>query len=269
MMVALSATLFSCGGGSSVKLSTLNDSLSYAISVAKTEGLSDVMYQQLGVDSAYVEEFVKGVRAAFIPSTDPKDMAYKAGLQIGLQAERVCESANMEVYPNDTVNSISKEIFLEGLVAGILGDTTIMSFEDGKAYYMQVVYIQASDDFLAANKDKEGVITTESGLQYRIIEEGDVTKKAAATDSVKCIYKGTLINGRTFDTSRGKPVTFAVNRVIPGWTEALQMMGKGAKWQLFIPWNLAYGENGTRGIPPYSTLIFDVEVVDIISPKTK
>ncbi|HZR56242.1 MAG TPA: FKBP-type peptidyl-prolyl cis-trans isomerase [Terriglobales bacterium] len=126
------------------------------------------------------------------------------------------------------------------------------------------------DAFLAANKTKEGVVTLPSGLQYKILSQGS-GPKPAATDSVTCNYKGTLINGTEFDSSykRGQPATFAVNGVIKGWTEALQLMPVGSKWQLFIPSDLAYGQRGpSPEIGPNSTLIFEVELLSI-QDKTK
>ncbi len=119
--------------------------------------------------------------------------------------------------------------------------------------------------FLAANKDKEGVKTTASGLQYKVITEG-TGPKPTATDTVVCNYKGTLIDGKEFDSSykRGEPATFPVSGVIKGWTEALQLMPVGSKWQLFIPSDLAYGERGAGAeIGPNSTLIFEVELISI------
>jgi FKBP-type peptidyl-prolyl cis-trans isomerase FklB len=119
--------------------------------------------------------------------------------------------------------------------------------------------------FLAENKKKEGVKTLPSGLQYKVIKAG-TGKKPKADDTVTANYRGTLINGMEFDSSykRGQPAIFPVSGVIPGWTEALQLMEEGAKWQLFIPSNLAYGERGTGGIiGPNATLIFEVELVSI------
>ncbi len=119
--------------------------------------------------------------------------------------------------------------------------------------------------FLAANKGKEGVVTLPSGLQYKILQEG-TGPKPTATDSVVCNYRGTLIDGKEFDSSykRGQPATFPVNGVIKGWTEALQLMPVGSKWQLFIPPDLAYGERGAGpDIGPDSTLIFEVELLSI------
>ena len=124
-------------------------------------------------------------------------------------------------------------------------------------------------DFLAANKNKPGVVTTPSGLQYTILKEG-TGPKPALTDMVRVHYPGTLIDGRVFDSSveRGQPIELAVNGVIPGWTEALQMMPVGSKWKLFVPSNLAYGDQQAGPmIAPGSTLIFEVELLDIVKPK--
>ncbi len=120
------------------------------------------------------------------------------------------------------------------------------------------------DDFLAANKEKEGVVTLESGLQYKVLTEGK-GPQPGSNDVVKVHYTGTLINGEVFDSSieRGQPVSFPVNGVISGWTEALQLMPTGSKWQLFIPSDLAYGPNGNRSIGPNETLLFEVELLEV------
>ncbi|MFT5054990.1 MAG: FKBP-type peptidyl-prolyl cis-trans isomerase FklB, partial [Oceanospirillaceae bacterium] len=120
--------------------------------------------------------------------------------------------------------------------------------------------------FLAENAKKDGITVLESGLQYRVITEGSGAKPAA-TDQVTTHYHGMLINGKVFDSSmdRGEPATFPVNGVITGWVEALQLMPVGSKWELFIPYNLAYGERGAGAdIKPYSTLIFEVELIAIV-----
>lgn len=116
--------------------------------------------------------------------------------------------------------------------------------------------------FLAENKTKDGVVTLPSGLQYKVLTEG-TGPKPAATDTVSCNYRGTFIDGKEFDSSKGTPISFGVTGVIKGWTEALQLMPVGSKWQLFIPSDLAYGDGGRPGIPPGSTLLFDVELVSI------
>lgn len=125
---------------------------------------------------------------------------------------------------------------------------------------------QAGAEFLRINKEKAGVVTLPSGLQYEVLKTGDGTKPKAS-DKVKCHYHGTLINGTVFDSSvqRGEPATFGVSQVIPGWVEALQLMNVGSKWRLFIPSELAYGERGAgETIEPNSTLVFEVELLDIV-----
>jgi FKBP-type peptidyl-prolyl cis-trans isomerase FklB len=123
---------------------------------------------------------------------------------------------------------------------------------------------QAGDSFLTDNKAKEGVTTTASGLQYRVLKAG-TGKKPAVSDTVKVHYEGSLINGTVFDSSikRGEPVSFPVSGVIRGWTEALQLMTEGSKWQLFIPSDLAYGPGGNRNIGPNEVLLFDVELLEV------
>ena len=125
--------------------------------------------------------------------------------------------------------------------------------------------IAAGKAYLEENGKREGVITTKSGLQYEVLTEG-TGKSPKATDKVRCHYEGRLISGTVFDSSyqRGETATFGVTQVIAGWVEALQLMKEGDKWQLFIPYNLAYGERGAGAqIPPFATLIFDVELVKV------
>ena len=125
---------------------------------------------------------------------------------------------------------------------------------------------EAGEKYLAENAKKEGVITLPSGLQYQVLKEGN-GKKPSAKDTVKCHYEGFLIDGTVFDSSvqRGEPATFPLQQVIAGWTEGLQLMQEGAKYRFFIPYRLAYGEGGAgQMIPPFATLIFDVELIEVI-----
>ena len=122
------------------------------------------------------------------------------------------------------------------------------------------------EQYLAENAKKEGVVTLPSGLQYQVLREGD-GRKPKATDQVKCHYEGMLVDGTLFDSSiqRGEPATFPLNGVIAGWTEGLQLMQEGAKYRFFIPYHLGYGERGAGGsIPPFSALVFDVELLEVI-----
>jgi FKBP-type peptidyl-prolyl cis-trans isomerase FklB len=167
---------------------------------------------------------------------------------------------------------------LAGFIAGAKNDTTIMKKEAANLYQqvqgqriterlLEARYAEnkeAGEKFLAENKTKEGVVTTESGLQYKIIKEGKGAIPTA-TDRVSVNYKGTLIDGTEFDSSykNNKPAVFGAGQVIKGWTEALTMMPVGSKWELYIPQDLAYGPRETGQIKPFSTLIFEVELVGI------
>ena len=131
---------------------------------------------------------------------------------------------------------------------------------------MNAENIEKGKAFLAENAKKEGIVTLPSGLQYEVITEGN-GKKPSATDRVKCHYEGTLIDGTLFDSSikRGQPAVFGVNQVIKGWVEALQLMSEGSKWRLFIPSELGYGaQQAGEMIPPHSTLIFEVELIEVL-----
>ncbi len=124
---------------------------------------------------------------------------------------------------------------------------------------------EEGEAFLKMNAEAEGVVTLPSGLQYKVITEG-TGKKPSATSQVKCHYAGTLLNGQEFDSSyrRGEPAVFGLNQVIKGWTEGVQLMSEGSKYEFYIPYDLAYGENGAHTIPPYATLKFVVELIEVL-----
>ncbi|PVY40210.1 FKBP-type peptidyl-prolyl cis-trans isomerase N-terminal domain-containing protein [Pontibacter virosus] len=173
---------------------------------------------------------------------------------------------------------IEAESFLKGLKEVIAGQPSTLSDQEIQMAMMALQQEmqqkqgakggenqKAGEAFLAENKNKEGVKTLPSGLQYQVLEEG-TGKSPAASDKVTTHYHGTLIDGTVFDSSyeRGQPATFPVNGVIAGWTEALQLMKEGAKWRLFIPSQLAYGSQGAGdAIGPNTTLIFDVELISV------
>ncbi len=195
----------------------------------------------------------------------PKDKAsYAIGMNIGKSIHK------------DAVD-IDLSILMRGIKDSITGGKTMMTDDEARAALtaLQADMVKKMQEkgeaFLAENKTKEGIVTLPSGLQYKILKEGTGPKPTAA-DTVVCNYKGTLIDSTEFDSSykRGQPVTFPVSGVIKGWTEALQLMQVGSKWQLFIPSELAYGARGGPGgaIPPYSALIFEVELVSI-QPKAE
>ncbi len=183
---------------------------------------------------------------------------------------------------------IDPAIVMQGLKDGLAGTKPLLTEEESRSVLMQLqedmrkkqaekaqqmgtANKTQGEAFLAANKSKEGVVTLPSGLQYKILKAG-TGPKPTASDSVVCNYRGTLIDGKEFDSSykRGEPATFPVSGVIKGWTEALQLMPVGSKWQLFVPADLAYGERGAGAdIGPNSTLIFEVELISIQSKSQK
>ena len=191
-------------------------------------------------------------------------VSYALGLSIGNN------------FQNSGIKKLQVEDFVKGL-EDVLGEKQpAISYEEAKQvindYFMKLqqerleINKQAGAEFLEINRHKAGVVELPSGLQYEILKQG-TGAKPSANDKVKCHYHGTLINGTVFDSSvqRGEPATFGVSQVIPGWVEALQLMPVGSKWRLFIPSILAYGEHGAGDvIEPNSTLIFDVELLDIV-----
>jgi FKBP-type peptidyl-prolyl cis-trans isomerase len=207
--------------------------------------------------------------------TRKEKFSYALGMDIGTQVGGSLKKQSVDVDWN---------LASEGLKDAMSGGKTRLTQEEAKAVLDEVQadvrkqqqekMQQAAatnkaegEKFLAANKAKEGVITLPSGLQYKILKAGD-GPKPTANDQVVCNYRGTLINGTEFDSSykRGQPATFGVGQVIKGWTEALQLMPVGSKWQLFIPSSLAYGErpDPRSGIEPNATLIFEVELLSIV-----
>ena len=174
------------------------------------------------------------------------------------------------------IKNMSVEDFVKGLSDVLAGGKTEMTHAEAQKVVnehfraiAEEAYAQnknAGEAFLAENAKKEGVNVLPSGLQYQVLTEGN-GKKPSATDRVQCHYEGTLIDGTIFDSSikRGEPAVFGVNQVIKGWVEALQLMQEGAKWRLYIPYDMAYGEHGAgEMIPPYSALIFDVELIKVL-----
>lgn len=198
-------------------------------------------------------------------------VSYALGLGIGRQLQDLCgEDLNV-----DDFASAVRDIFTgsELAIDEIEGQQMVIDYlrrrdEERKAEKSAagVAARKAGEDFLAANAKKEGVVVLPSGLQYSVLREG-TGRSPKVSNNVRCHYEGRLIDGTVFDSSikRGEPATFPLGGVIKGWTEGLQLMKEGAKYRFFIPYDLAYGENGAgSAIPPYAALIFDVELIDVL-----
>lgn len=248
------------------------DTLSYAAGVSLTEGLIPYITAQMKVDTAYMADFVRGFNDIIVSNGDPKLKAYAVGMQIAVQVKDQMLARIKGDFTN-TADSIADDLFFRGFEDALVGDTAIFTVKNAQAVFKQKQEQSQKapgEAFLAENAKKEGVVVLPSGLQYKILKQGD-GKIPQATDKVKVHYEGRLIDGTVFDSSKrhgDKPAEFGVTNVIKGWTEALLLMPVGSKWQLYIPYNLAYGERGTgRDIKPYSALVFDVELVGIDEPE--
>ncbi|MDR1224367.1 MAG: FKBP-type peptidyl-prolyl cis-trans isomerase [Tannerella sp.] len=270
--------LGSCSSFSSrTELKTEVDTMSYFFGMSRAEGIMNYLTAQAGIDTAYMDDFYKGFREGS-KNYGPKEVARLEGIRIAhLINNRWIENVNRDLFMDDSSRSINRKAVLAGFYQGVKNpdEMKIMhaqtysqsKMEEIREAFKKEKYadaIVANEKFLADNKSREGVKTTASGLQYRVITEGR-GETPDEKSKVKVNYRGTLIDGTEFDSSykNSAPATFRVNQVIQGWTEAMKMMPAGSKWELYIPQELAYGSRAQNDIPPYSTLIFEVELVEI------
>lgn len=254
------------------------DTFSYVFGKANSNGLMNYLAARMGVDTTYIADFMEGFQKLEMEANDKRMKARLAGMEIRQQVEtQVYPNASKQV--NDSIDVLNKVLFLQGFQDGITGANNTISQDSVQAlvqkqmeYYHKVNMEKkyganrlAGEEFLKLNAKKDSVKTTPSGLQYKILTAG-TGEIPQATDKVKVNYEGHLIDGTEFDSSykRNKPTTFPANQVIPGWTEALTMMPVGSKWELYIPQGLAYGDREQGKIPPFSTLIFTVELLEIV-----
>ncbi|MBR0046874.1 MAG: FKBP-type peptidyl-prolyl cis-trans isomerase [Bacteroidaceae bacterium] len=276
--VAMTAmTTVSCDGGNGASLKDGVDSMAYNLGVAQSQGLKQVMTMQLGVDSVYMDEFIKGLKEGALNEADPKKDAYFKGVEMGKRIQEMSKGLSQEVYAGDTTKSVNTKNILAGLIAGMKGTDKTDPEEAYNKFQAQLDPIRkanmekkygdnrvAGEKYLAENKKKEGVTTTASGLQYKVLVEGT---GALPTDTTKLQvnYEGKLIDGTVFDSSyeRKQPITIDMAHpgVIPGWIEVLKLMPAGSKWEVTIPQELGYGESDQGVIKPFSTLVFTIEVL--------
>ena len=276
--VAMTAmTMVSCDNNGSATLKDGVDSLAYDCGVFQSEGLKQYMTMQLGIDSAYIDDFIKGMKEGAMNEADPKKEAYLSGLAIGKDIQGMAKNLTQQVYGDDSTKSVNVKVLIAGFEAGLKnkdGRTAEEAYNDFNAKLQPVREAQllkdfgdnkkAGEEYLAKNKKKEGVKVTKSGLQYKVLVEGD---GALPTDSstLKVNYEGKLIDGTVFDSSYERNMPFEINMrmpgVIDGWVEALKMMPAGSKWEVTIPQDLAYGAQNQGPIKPFSTLIFTIEVL--------
>lgn len=267
-------TVEQVAGNTPLNLVTTRDTTSYAAGYSATRGLISYLQRNFGLDTMFMADFQKGFYDAIANGSDPKYVAYNAGVQISAQVQKQILPQNIDVFAG-TPDSIDADMYYRGFIDGAKADTTV--FTDGTAMeYVKnrqsiddkiknAAYIEENTKWLEENKMKEGVVTLPSGLQYKVITAGN-GKVAAKSDNVTVKYEGKMIDGTVFDSSyKRNPDTtsFRPDQVIKGWTEALCMMPEGSKWELYIPQELGYGERKAGKIKPYSTLVFTVEVVKV------
>ena len=280
LVACVAATFVACGN-STPKADLKNDvdTMSYAMGMSQTQGLKEFMVERMGVDTAYMDDFIKGLNDGANAGDDKKKAAYYAGIQIGQQiSNQMVKGINHEVFGDDSTKTISLKNFMAGFITGTTGKKGLMTVEQAaqvaqakmmaiKAKNMEKEYgpnKAAGEKFLAANKKKPGVVTLPSGVQYKVIKEGN-GPMPKDTSMVKVHYEGKTIDGKVFDSSfkRGQAVDLRANQVIKGWTEALVHMPAGSVWEVYIPQQLAYGEREQGQIKPFSVLIFKIELISV------
>ncbi|MDR1738283.1 MAG: FKBP-type peptidyl-prolyl cis-trans isomerase [Candidatus Symbiothrix sp.] len=287
LVVVMGITLFSCGAKTpKASLKTDVDSLSYAFGVnlgGNQQGFGQYVATQ--IDSAYLKEFIRGFQEAIsVNQEDKKAKAYSLGVQIGgsIAAQQIPQ-LSAYVFEGDSSKSINVEDLTAGVVAALTKKNLRISESEAQMLFNTLLeqvhsaaltskyadWKQENIEYLEKNKTAEGVVTLESGLQYKVITEG-TGAIPQASDHVKVKYQGTNIKGEVFDGNLASetPAEFALTGVIKGWTEGLQHMKVGSKYLFYIPENLAYGsQERSEQIKPFSTLIFEIELVDIVKPE--
>lgn len=275
----VAAGLASCGK-STPKADLKNDvdSLSYAIGMAQSNGLKDYLVSNLGVDTAYIDEFIKGLNEGANAGDDKKKAAYYAGIQIGQQlSNQLVRGINHELFGEDSTKTISLKNFMAGFISGTTGKGGIMTMDkaqDVTQRKMTEIKNKAMEETYGAYKKQNEAFAAKyakgadvkklgKGVCYKVIKEGK-GEIPGANSSVKIMYEGKTIDGKVFDSNFGQklPAELFVNQVIPGFTEALTHMPVGSVWEVMIPQDQAYGSRDTGGkIKPFSTLIFKIELI--------
>lgn len=278
-MALAAATFVGCGNSTpKANLKTDIDTMSYALGLSQTQGLRDYIVMRLGVDTAYIDEFIRGLNDGVNAGDDKKKTAYYAGIQIGQQVGgMMIKGINHEVFGEDSTKTISMKNYMAAFITGVKGEEGLMTLDQAaytaqrlmqeiKAKSMEEQYgdnKKAGEKFLAENKKKAGVVTLPSGVQYKVIKEGK-GEMPKDTSLVEVNYEGRTLEGKVFDSSykRKESAKMRANQVIKGWSEALTHMPEGSVWEVYIPQELAYGPRQQGAdIKPFSVLIFKIELI--------
>lgn len=280
-MAIAAAAMTSCGNSTpKANLKTDVDSLSYAIGMSQTQGLKGYLADRMGVDTAYMKEFVRGLNEGANAGEDKKKAAYYVGIQIGQQiSTQMVKGLNYEVFGGDTTRTVSMKNILAGFISGATGKNGLMTMEQAsqvtqtkmmqiKAKSMEKIYgsnKKKGEAFLATNAKKPGVKVLPGGVQYKVLKEG-TGAVPADTSMVKVHYEGRTIDGKVFDSSykRGEPVSMRCNQTVKGWTDAIVNMPAGSVWEVYIPQELAYGAREVnQDVKPFSALVFKIELISV------
>lgn len=257
-----------------------NRTFSYAFGVVQTEGAMDYLTRQLHVDPAYLADFLRGFDDPTETEATKRQRAYLAGIEFRQQLNtRMIPHVNSQIARNDSSATLNEEEFVKGFRYGIseknptlTPDSAMVLVNKNMTYYQNQRmektygdYRREGEAFLEANAKKREVKVLDDGVQYKVITEGTGTEHPTATSTVKVHYEGKLIDGTVFDSSyqRKQPASMPLNRVIKGWQSAVQHMTTGAKWEIYIPYTLAYGSAEQGKIKPFSVLIFTIELLEI------
>ncbi|MBQ4445580.1 MAG: FKBP-type peptidyl-prolyl cis-trans isomerase [Prevotella sp.] len=279
-IAAIVALMVSCQSGTpKANLKNDVDTLSYAIGMAQTQGLKDYLVERMGIDTAYMDQFIKGLNEGANAGDDKKQAAYYAGIQIGQQiSNQMVKGINHEVFGNDSTKTISLKNFMAGFISGTTNSKGLMTIAEAqetaekkireiKTKEMEKTFgpnREAGEKYLANYAKGADVKKLGNGVLYKVIKEGN-GEIPSDTAMVEVNYEGKTIDGTVFDSTykRGRPVTLRANQVIKGWTEALVHMPVGSTWEVVIPQDQAYGEREQPQIKPFSALIFKIELLDI------
>ena len=278
--VVASAMFVSCGNSTpKADLKSEIDTVSYAMGVMQGQSLKEYITRGMGIDTAYIDEFVKGLNVGVNAGDDKKKAAYYAGVQIGQQlSNQMVKAINHDLFGEDSTKSISMKNLMAALISGVKGGKTIMTQEQAqmvwqtksqaiKSKAMEQQYGEnkkAGAEYIAKDEKQAGVKKLDGGVLYKVIKEGK-GEMPKDTSLVRVHYEGKTIDGKVFDSSykRKEPVALRANQVIPGWTTALTHMPVGSVWEVVIPYDKAYGDRETPQIKPFSTLIFKIELVGL------
>lgn len=245
-----------------VELKDASDSISFAVGMLVSERLPEAMKEH-GITDETITSFLRGINDAFPVDESPEAIAYAQGVLVAASAMEMLERADKAIYPDDTINKVDRRKFLEGVIATAYGTGKTMTTKEAVKYYNNRIFRAPSELFMARNKERRGVVTQPSGLQYKIEHMG-TGPVAGLYDTVSCIYKGSYPNGAIFDSSLGEVVDLDVRSLVKGFAEALMTLPVGTVCKLYIPWQLAYGERGSDVVPSYSALVYDLEIKGIV-----